>query len=69
MIWGREQPRSDPPEDELMRFVWFFEFSPEHAKDISARNRQLDEDIESRPSLPEAPPVLHDGHMQGLQDH
>ena len=46
-----------------MRFVWFFEFSPEYAKDISARNKELDKEIEKKPKLY---PKLHPSYMTGL---
>jgi hypothetical protein len=46
-----------------MRFVWFFEFSPEYAKDISARNKQLDQEMEKNPELY---PRLHPSYMTGL---
>jgi hypothetical protein len=46
-----------------MRFVWFFEFSPEYAEDISARNKQLDQEMEKNP---EHYPRLHPSYMTGL---
>ena len=46
-----------------MRFVWYFEFSPEYAKDISARNKQLDQEMEENPELY---PRLHPSYMTGL---
>jgi hypothetical protein len=46
-----------------MRFVWFFEFSPEYAKDISARNKQLDQEMEKNHKLY---PRLHPSYMTGL---
>jgi hypothetical protein len=46
-----------------MRFVWFFEFSPEYAQEISARNKKLDQDMEKQPKLY---PRLHPSYMLGL---
>ena len=34
-----------------MRFVWFFEFSPEYATEISARNSKLDKEMEKQPKF------------------
>lgn len=45
-----------------MRFVWYFEFSPEYAKDISARNKKLDQEREETPELY---PRLHPSYMTG----
>jgi hypothetical protein len=46
-----------------MRFVWFFEFSPEYAQEISARNKKLDQEMEKQPKLY---PMLHPSYMTGL---
>ncbi len=46
-----------------MRFVWFFEFSPEYAQEISARNKKLDQEMERQPKLY---PTLHPSYMTGL---
>jgi hypothetical protein len=51
-----------------MRFIWFFEFDPDDAEKISAKNRELDSEMEKSPDkYPKMSPSYMAGPCKGFR--